>query len=129
LQSNYADLLSTTLAGVINSLSVIEPAGLPVSPIGPNRLISIYWLPPSGLCWPRLPTCWITSGRRSNCRGFGANNGLPGHRYLSDWGDEMGNWCCGGKPAIRWLKDTGPCANLEFASVDEEVKTIFVAKR
>ena len=39
LQSNYASLLVTSQKGATNSLTVIEQAGLPTSPISPNRIL------------------------------------------------------------------------------------------
>jgi len=41
LQANYAALLSNTQQGAINTISVIEAAALPVSPIGPNKAATI----------------------------------------------------------------------------------------
>lgn len=41
LQANYASLLAQTQRGAINSLSVVEPAGLPVFPVGPQKLATI----------------------------------------------------------------------------------------
>lgn len=41
LQGNYAGLLANTQRGAVNSLSVIEPATLPVAPVGPNKPLSI----------------------------------------------------------------------------------------
>ena len=41
LQSNYADLLSTTQQGAINSLSLFEEAAIPTRPIGPNRTSTV----------------------------------------------------------------------------------------
>lgn len=41
LQANYANLLSNTQRGAINTLSIIEPAGLPRNPVGPNKGLSI----------------------------------------------------------------------------------------
>lgn len=41
LQANYAALLSNTQQGAINTISVIEPAQLPRSPIGPNKPATI----------------------------------------------------------------------------------------
>ena len=41
LQANYAALLSNSQKGAINSISVVEPAALPVTPIGPNKLATI----------------------------------------------------------------------------------------
>lgn len=37
LQSTYASLLANTQRGATNTLKVIEPAALPVYPVGPNR--------------------------------------------------------------------------------------------
>ncbi len=42
LQSNYAALLSNTQQGALNTINVIEPAALPVRPVGPNRSASIF---------------------------------------------------------------------------------------
>jgi non-specific protein-tyrosine kinase len=41
LQSNYAAMLSNSDRGAVNTLNVIEPAGLPLYPIGPNRLMNV----------------------------------------------------------------------------------------
>lgn len=41
LQANYAALLSNTQQGAINTISVIEAAALPTSPIGPNKPATI----------------------------------------------------------------------------------------
>ncbi len=41
LQSNYAALLANTNKGAINTITVIEPAALPETPIGPNKIYTI----------------------------------------------------------------------------------------
>ncbi len=41
LQLNYTSLLANTQGGALNSLSIIEPANLPIAPIGSNRLMTI----------------------------------------------------------------------------------------
>ncbi len=41
LQANYAALLSNTQQGALNSITVIEPAALPMWPVGPNRSATI----------------------------------------------------------------------------------------
>ncbi len=41
LQSNYANLLSSSQSDAINTLSVVEEAGLPTRPIGPNKALDI----------------------------------------------------------------------------------------
>jgi len=41
LQSNYAALLSNTQEGAINTINIIESAALPVTPVGPNKPITV----------------------------------------------------------------------------------------
>lgn len=41
LQGNYANLLDNTQSGAVNTLSVIEPAGLPTQPVGPAKLQTV----------------------------------------------------------------------------------------
>jgi succinoglycan biosynthesis transport protein ExoP len=41
LQGNYAVLLSNTKQGATNTLSVVVPAELPVTPVGPNKALSV----------------------------------------------------------------------------------------
>lgn len=41
MQSNYAAMLANTQRGAINAIRVIEPAALPVVPIGPNKSATI----------------------------------------------------------------------------------------
>lgn len=41
LQGNYADLLQSSDRGAINTLSVLEPAGLPTRPVGPDRAMLV----------------------------------------------------------------------------------------
>jgi succinoglycan biosynthesis transport protein ExoP len=41
LQANYAGLLANTQSGASNTLSVLEPAQVPSTPIGPNKMITI----------------------------------------------------------------------------------------
>ena len=49
LQANYASLFSITSQGAVNTLSVIEPAGLPTRPIGPGRIVSVLLAAAIGL--------------------------------------------------------------------------------
>lgn len=41
LRMNYTDLLSSTQRGALNALTIIEPAELPVSPVGPNVMMMV----------------------------------------------------------------------------------------
>ena len=49
LQTIYANLLSGTKQGAVNSLSIFEPAGLPTKPIGPNKILILAVASLSGL--------------------------------------------------------------------------------
>lgn len=49
LQANYASLLANTGRGAINTLSIIEPASLPVRPIGPARAMTVLTAATIGL--------------------------------------------------------------------------------
>jgi succinoglycan biosynthesis transport protein ExoP len=131
LQSNYADLLSTTLAGAINSISVIEPAGLPRSPIGPNRLVSILLAAGIGFVLAAAAAYLLDylDDTVKLPEDLGRITNYPIVGYLSDWGDQVG---------IRVFVADNPRhpvvegyrtlrTNLEYTNVDEEVKTIFVA--
>jgi capsular exopolysaccharide synthesis family protein len=54
LQANYASLLGTTQSGATNTLSLIEPAGLPITPIGPNKLMTVALASAIGLALSSL---------------------------------------------------------------------------
>lgn len=49
LQANYASMLASSTQGAANSLSVIEPATLPVDPIGPEVLMTVITAAAIGL--------------------------------------------------------------------------------
>lgn len=49
LQSNYASLLASTSQGAANTLSLIEDASLPKTPVGPERLMTIITAAAIGL--------------------------------------------------------------------------------
>lgn len=49
LRANYASLLASTSQGAVNSLSVIEPATVPVHPIGPEVLMTVVTAAAIGL--------------------------------------------------------------------------------
>ena len=40
-RENYSSLLSNTDRGAANTLTILEPAGLPRLPVGPNKMMSI----------------------------------------------------------------------------------------
>ncbi len=42
LNYNYTSLLSNSAQGAENTLTIIEPANLPVAPVGPNRMMTVF---------------------------------------------------------------------------------------
>jgi polysaccharide biosynthesis transport protein len=49
LRSNYTDLLTNSRRGALNTLTIIEPATLPVTPVGPNVLLLVVTAAAFGL--------------------------------------------------------------------------------
>lgn len=49
MRANYASLMASTSQGAVNSLSVIEPATLPKSPVGPEVLMTVLTAAAIGL--------------------------------------------------------------------------------
>jgi len=49
LQANYASLLANTEKGAINTLTIIEPAALPTTPVGPNKPMTVLLAAAIGL--------------------------------------------------------------------------------
>ncbi|HZD58363.1 MAG TPA: polysaccharide biosynthesis tyrosine autokinase [Anaerolineales bacterium] len=133
LQGTYASLLSNTQQGATNSLTVVEPADLPTTPIGPNKSLSI-----------------LLSAGIGFALAAGAAYLLE---YLDDTlkdADEISHFL--GTPVIGFIGETRESeeaengayvskhprsqvaeayrslrANLEFASVDKPLKTILIA--
>jgi non-specific protein-tyrosine kinase len=131
LQTNYADLLSTTLAGAVNSLSVIEPAGLPRNPIGPNRLVSVLLAATIGFILATAAAYLLDylDDTVKLPEDVSRITDYPIIGYLSDWGDEIGNRVFVAEhprhPVVEGYRTLR--TNLEYTGVDKPVRTIFVA--
>ncbi len=136
LQSNYATLLANSEGGAVNYLTLIEPAALPVRPLGPGNLLlallaglagavlgcsTAYLLeymdtslktPEEAVRLLRLPII----GMIGEIKSPGRAAGKPGSPIVS----------ARGQPAVMealrvlWT-------NLEFASVDRPLRTLLVA--
>jgi capsular exopolysaccharide synthesis family protein len=133
LQNNYAALFSLTSQGAVNTLNVIEPAGLPILPIGPGRIISVLMAAAIGLLLACVAAYVIeylddTIRRPEDVkRVFQA----PVLGYIPDMnGDEKpGEGLYVAKnprhpvvDAYRSLR-----TNLEFAAVDEPIRTLLIS--
>jgi capsular exopolysaccharide synthesis family protein len=137
LQDNYANLYSITSQGAVNTLSVIEPAGLPVNPVGPGRMISVLMAAAIGLVLAAVAAYLIeylddTIRRPEDVKRV---FDVPTLGYISDMdidedGEENvdGGLYVAGRPrhpvvdAYRSLR-----TNLEFASVDQPLRTLLIS--
>jgi non-specific protein-tyrosine kinase len=131
LQTIYSDLLANTQSGAINTISVIETAYLPFRPIGPNKALIILLSAAVGLSLA-IGAAYLLDylddtvksaedvERLTNAPIIGQLTELDveniGALYVAD------NPRHPSVEEIRTLR-----ANLEFASVDQPLKTIFVS--
>jgi capsular exopolysaccharide synthesis family protein len=131
LQTNYATLLENTQSGAINTLAVIEAAGLPTVPIGPNTRLIILLAAGVGLVLSAGAAHLLEFLDRTIRTPEDAQRifKAPVIGYIAD---------------IQGAKDTysyvaanprSPIAeafrslrtNLEFAGVDQPLKTLLIA--
>lgn len=133
LQDNYARLLANTQGGAVNTLNVIEPAGLPRTPIGPAKGVSILVASMIGLALA-AGAAYLLEYLDDTVKGPSDLKNALGYPILtniSELDDEL--TLNKGKPfvaehprhpvaeAYRALR-----TNLEFAAVDRPLKTILV---
>lgn len=131
LQSNYGTLLSNTQRGAINTMSVIEPAGLPRSPIGPAKLTSILVAALIGLALA-AGAAYVLEYLDDSLKtpdDIREIVGLPVIGYISDvYQDNSDLPYVTAHPrhpiaeSFRTLR-----TNLEFSAVDQPFKTILVS--
>jgi capsular exopolysaccharide synthesis family protein len=133
LQNNYASLFSLTSQGAVNSLVVIEPAGVPTQPIGPGRIVSVLIAAAIGLLLAAV-AAYIIEYLDDTIRQPEDVKRLiqaPVLGYIPDMEEEgkSGEGLYVAKnprhpvvDAYRSLR-----TNLEFASVDEPLKTLLVS--
>lgn len=131
LQSIYSGLLANTQSGAVNTISVIEEAFKPVRPIGPNKELTILLAAAVGLSLAVLAAYLIEylDDTVKVPEDAAALTGTPVIGYLSEQNvDEVGLLYAAENPRhpsveeIRSLR-----TNLEFAGVDNQLKTILVS--
>ena len=128
LQSNYASLLTTTQSGAINTLSVIEPAGLPTIPIGSKKLLTILMAAAVGFIFATgaayliefLDNTLKTAEQVNRLVqlpviGYIGNVGRSGWKHVTENPRSLIS------EAFRALR-----TNLEFLGIDKPIKTILV---
>ncbi len=131
LQSIYSGLLSNTQGGAVNTVSVIEKAHLPEQPIGPNKTLTILLSAAVGLSLGVL-AAYILEYMDDTVKSpeeVAELTDAPIIGYLSEQNTkDVGALYVAENPRhpsveeIRTLR-----VNLEFAGVDQPLKTILVS--
>ena len=131
LQTIYSDLLANTQSGAINTISVIETAYLPFRPIGPNKTLIILLSAVIGLSLA-IGAAYVLDYLDDTVKSpedVQRLTNAPIIGYLTELDIEnVGALYVADNPRhpsveeIRTLR-----ANLEFAGVDQPLKTIFVS--
>ncbi len=130
LQANYTSMFENSQGGAVNTLTVIEPAALPAVPTGPSRLVAVLVAAVIGFLLATAAAYLLEYLDDSLKTPVDIENamGFPVIGYIPDVGD--GNIIqpyAAHNPrhpfaeAFRSLR-----TNLEFAAVDEPLKTILV---
>ena len=131
LQTIYSDLLVNTQSGAINTISVIESAYLPSKPIGPNKMLIILLSATVGLSLA-IGAAYVLDYLDDTVKSpedVERLTNAPIIGYLTELDVEnVGALYVADNPRhpsveeIRTLR-----ANLEFASVDQPLKTLFIS--
>lgn len=130
LQGNYTSMFENTQGGAVNTLAVIEAAGLPTTPTGPSPIVAVLVAAVTGLGLA-AGAAYLLEYLDDSVRtpqDIERTLGYPVIGYISEVGDgNVEQPYVARNPrhpyaeAFRSLR-----TNLEFASVDEPVKTILV---
>jgi polysaccharide biosynthesis transport protein len=131
LQSNYASLLSNTESGALNILSVIEPAALPTTPIGPNKGLTILLASAFGFLLSTGAAILLEylDDTIKTSEDVDRVVQAPIIGYIADFNEEDGQRLLAAEnprnPIVESYRSLR--TNLEFAGVDEPLKSIFIA--
>jgi polysaccharide biosynthesis transport protein len=130
LQTNYANLLSNTQRGAANTLSIIEPAGLPTNPIGPNKMAIIGLVSAIG---------FVLAGSAAHLLEFLDKTlktpddinrvlGVPVIGYIGEMEKNHREWDYVAEAPRSPIAESFRSlrTNIEFAGVDKPLRTILV---
>ncbi len=129
-QTNYATLLNNSQHGAANSLTVIEKAGVPVTPIGPNKPVIILLVAAIGFILASVIAHLLEYIDKTvkNPEDISRILGLPVIGYIGDMGKKGHEFMYVTEhphtpisEAFRSLR-----TNIEFASVEKSLKTIMI---
>jgi polysaccharide biosynthesis transport protein len=130
LQTNYATLIANTQSGALNTLTLVEPAVLPDRPIGPNKPLIIFLVSMIGFVLAALTAHLLEYLDRSikTPEDIERVLDLPVVGYIGEMDIRQDSWAYVAKKprspiaeAFRSMR-----TNIEFAGVDQPLKTILV---
>jgi polysaccharide biosynthesis transport protein len=130
LQTNYATLISNTQSGALNTLTLVEPATLPIRPIGPNKPLIIFLVSTIGFVLAALTAHLLEYLDRSlkTPEDIERVLNLPVIGFIGEMDIRQDSW------AYMAKKPRSPIAeaframrtNIEFAGVDKPLRTILI---
>ncbi len=131
LQTIYTDLLANTQSGALNTISVIEPAYKPSRPIGPNKVLTVLLAAAIGLSLA-IAAAYILDyldDTIKNAEDVERLTDAPIIGTLSEMDIEnVGALYVAENPRHPMVEEIRSLrANLEFAGVDQPLKTLFVS--
>jgi capsular exopolysaccharide synthesis family protein len=131
MQTIYAELLATTQSGAANSLNIIERAAAPRRPVGPNKALTIALAAMVGFSLAAAAAYLLdyldTTVKSSKEVEKLTDSAIIG--YLSELDiEETGKLYVADNPRHPIVEEYRSLrTNLEFASVDQPLKTLFVS--
>ncbi len=131
LQGIFSGLLANTQGGAVNTISVIEEAYVPSRPIGPNKLLTISLAAAIGLSLAVLAAYLLEylDDTVKTPEDVEKLTGVPIIGYLSEQ-DVEGNGLlfAAEKPRHPSVEEVRALrTNLEFAGVDQPLKTLLIS--
>ncbi len=131
LQGIYSGLLSNTQGGAVNTISVIEEAYKPTRPIGPNKMLTIMLAAAVGLSLAILAAYLLEylDDTVKDPEDIEELTGAPVIGYLSEQDiDGNGLLYAAENPRHPSVEEVRALrTNLEFAGVDQPLKTLLVS--
>ena len=131
LQGIYSDLLANTQGGAINTISVIEEAYKPTVPIGPNKMLIILLSATVGLSLA-LVAAYVLEYMDDTVKSpeeVEKFTNVPVIGYLSELDiDDVGALYAADNPRHPSVEEMRTLrTNLEFAGVDQPLKTLLIS--
>ena len=130
LQGNYANLLTSTQQGAVNTLALVQAAEMPTSPVGPNKIIYVILAAALGLMVSSGSAYGFEFLDNTYKTGDEVSDALkvPVLGYIPDMNKKTNQWTYSSHyprspvaDAFRILR-----TNLDFISVDKPIKTLLV---